>query len=195
MDINTYLKSTDPRYYIADTLKPDSRVVFFDTFPKRRDIEKGYSVTADETQGGAKILGDSTALLNALSPAVVYISNIILIPTDEDTWKIVDELEGVRLGPPDRSWSCILSERFSEKMRTLIDSESVTLIVYKGDMFRRYYNDYLHTEERSVLVRLSKRLDSGLKIIPMPSHTAAQIARMQKEYDDFADAVIELTEE
>ncbi|MBQ8289614.1 MAG: hypothetical protein IJY01_01930 [Clostridia bacterium] len=191
MDIKSYLTADNPKYSIPDGAL-DTKVVFFDTFPKRRDIERGYATTADETQGGVKILGEATPLLTALCPAVVYISNATLVPTDEDTWKIADELESVRLGPPERS--DILRDTFVEKMRAIIGSDKISLIVYKGDMFRRYYNDYLHRERRDFLELLAKRLDEGLKIIPMPSHTAGQISRMQKEYDTFADALIELTD-
>ncbi len=192
MDINTYLKTTNSKYYLPDTLKDSSTVVFFDSFPKRRDIEKGYSTTADETQGGVKILGESTPLLTALSPAVVYISNAILVPTDKETEPLLGPLEGVRLCPAEHCET--LRECFAKKMRAIIENGNIRLVVYKGEMFRRYYNDYLRREDRAVLTKLSDRLDSGLKIIPMPSHTASQIARMKSEYDTFVEALLLLTE-
>ena len=64
MDIKSYLTADNPKYSIPDGAL-DTKVVFFDTFPKRRDIERGYATTADETQGGVKILGEATPLLTA----------------------------------------------------------------------------------------------------------------------------------
>ncbi len=193
MDINTYLNSKNPAYFLDDNMKDDTRIVFFDTFPKRRDISRGYPTTADETTGGSKILGEATALLTALSPATVYISNHILVPTDKDTEPLLGPLEGLRLGPAEHCEP--LRSRFADKMRRIIENDSITLVVYKGDMFRRYYNDYLRNEKRPILERLSERLDAGLKIIPMPSHTASQIQRMKNEYDTFVESLLLLTDD
>lgn len=181
-----YLQSKDPKYYLADYNVASAKVIVFEDCPKVADIKGGYPASALSTYNGIELF-DEKIDLEEKGIGVAYISNVPLFPTDEDTWKLVGPMEGTRLEP--HPTSEYLREQFGEKMEKIILSDNIRLIVYKLEIFKRYYDDFVASADSETVKALRDKLSAGvLKILLFPQYRIDMIKKFEKTYNDFKSA-------
>ena len=181
--LEEYLGSRDERYYVPDCVPENAVAVIFQPWPTKFDLDAKAPASALKTWHGCDLFGKD-ADFDTSRIGTAYISNVPLYGTDEETFKLAGPLEGVRLAP--RPASEILRAQFGQKMRRIVESESVRLVAYKLEIFMRYYEDFAESAEPELSARLRARLSDGsLRILPFPNYGIDQIRAYEKQYNDF----------
>ena len=185
--MEAYLKSKKPGFYVPDSACENASVIVFYSYPAAEDVRDGKTVSLWKTWHGVPLSeGERTDANVAIG--VMHISNVPLFALDEETGELASEMEYTR--------SCryptseYLKREFARKMTEIVENECVRLVVYKLEMFLRYYEYFMESTNERTVSRLRSRLaDGSLRVIPFPIYTKQQLARYTKMHNDFIAAV------
>ena len=181
--LESYLKSTDEKYYVPDSNLENAKMVIFEAYPTAFDIRAKKSVSALKTQHGIDLF-DEEFECDELGIGTAYISNVPLYGTDDETFKLAGNFEALRHSP--RVESEYLRIRFYKKMKCIIESGKARVIAYKLEFFEKFYRDFLENAERELVQKLEERLaDKSLTLLRFPPYKINQIKTFEKQYDDF----------
>lgn len=185
--LERYLQSKDERYYVPDFYPEMTKMVIWDPFPRREDIEAKRPTSALKSWDGLPVFDPIRTMSDTAGVGVLYISCVPLVPTDKDTWELVGELEAIRLEPTPTS--PFLVSEFQKRLTQIILNDRVRYIVFKTELVKRYYEHFLATASADILRILNQRIArSTLKLLPFPSKSLTRIHRDMKEYEDFRAA-------
>ena len=189
-ELESYLQSKDEKYYVCDYNLENAEIVVFQPYPTSFDLKEKLAVSSLKTWHGQDLFGEKIDC-DEKCIGTAYISNVPLYGTDEDTYKMVGDFDGIIHCPsPLNSY---LRSQFSEKMKKIIENPKTKLIAYKLEMFTWFYNDFCNNSDVEIINKLNNRINEGsLKILPFPQYRIDQIRTFEKCYNDFKDAFDEI---
>jgi len=172
-------------YQVPDLIPSGADVVLLLSCPAPDDAAHGLALSGGGGKAAYEFLFEKDDFsYNSFSRqarlGAVYVSNVPLVSPSHELDSLVDELEYTRLGA--MAQNRYLLEKFSEKMKRIIENEAIKTVTIENDFVKRYLGWFIALASPSLLGRMQERIATGsLKMLFVgPSRTWK---RGEEKYD------------
>lgn len=156
-------------YQVPDFVPSGADVVLLLSCPAPDDAAHGLALSGGGGKAAYEFLFEKDDFsYNSFSRqtrlGTVYVSNVPLVSPSHELDSLVDELEYTRLGA--MAQNRFLLEKFSEKMKCLINNDDITIIAIENEFVKRYLGWFIASASIPVLEKMQRRILKGtLKIL------------------------------
>lgn len=156
-------------FVVSDLRLNEEKVVLILMSPDPDDASHGIALSGKTGRTAYSFLFENddfsyNSILKSGRFSVVYISSVPLASPGGAINSLVGELEHTRLGAA--AVNRFLLEKFSEKMKCLINNDDITVIAIENEFVKRYLGWFIASASIPVLEKMQKRILKGnLKIL------------------------------
>lgn len=156
-------------FVVPDLHPSEEKVVLILMSPDPDDASHGIALSGKTGRAVYSFLFENddfsyNSILKSGRLSVVYISSVPLVSPSGAIDALAGELEHTRLGAA--AVNRFLLEKFSEKMKCLIDNDDITVIAIENEFVKRYLGWFIAGASIPVLEKMQRRILKGsLKIL------------------------------